>query len=829
MTYSSKFGAVLAASVCVVAIVAPAHAQARQFNIRSGSLKQVLEIYTRQTGQQILYKISDVRTARSPGVRGSMSDAAALKVLLAGTGFEARSDPSGAFAIGRVGNAARLGTDDQSSGSLSESEPNAGPGEEIVVTAQKREQRLQDVPVPVSVVSPTELARNNQVRLQDFASTVPGLSVMSLGNGGLTSITIRGVSSGAYTPATVAITIDDVPSYSGLASALTAVRPDLDPSDLARIEVLRGPQGTLYGASSMGGLINYVTLDPSTDSVSGRVEVGASNVRFGDKLGYTARGSVNIPLSGTLAARASAFVRRDPGYIDNVLIGKEDVNESRVAGGRVSALWKPLDNVSLKVSALYQHFEGDGQSEVQRPTAGFPATAGLVGFQQSNIRNTGQYDQDFQSYSAILKARFGKVDLTSISAYNHTKFFNTRDVSASFGSFSRPVYGVGTVGIYNSGYVSRFNQELRASAPIGSAIEWMVGGFYTHEDRLSHQEIPVLDAANGSTIGSVGYTHTPNTYIELAAFTNVTLHITDKLSLQLGGRQSQIKIKQKSPAIVSGLIAGGATRSTLRPTTTDDVFTYLVTPQYTFSPDLMLYARLASGFRSGGGFNPVFLTDPTVPEAQNADKTKNYEVGIKGSLFDRALSFDLSVYYIDWKDILLTLVTPGGLSYGTNGSAAKSEGVEFSVQAKPSPGLTVNAWVTYSNAVLTESLGASSTAFGPAGSRLPYGTRYSGNLSIKQTFPISDDATGYLGGSASYVGDSVGNFLGTSAPRQVYPDYVRLDLNAGVDYGPWSASIYINNVTDKRALVGGGVGVSPVFGFYYLQPRNIGFTLSRSF
>jgi len=275
-------------------------------------------------------------------------------------------------------------------------------------------------------------------------------------------------------------------------------------------------------------------------------------------------------------------------------------------------------------------------------------------------------------------------------------------------------------------------------------------------------------------------------------------------------------------------LAGGTERSTLRPTSSDDVFNYLITPQYKFSPDLMVYARFASGFRSGGGFNPLSLTNPTVPETQAPDETKNYEVGIKGSLFDRAVSFDVSLYYIDWKDILLTLVA-GGLSYGANGSAAKSEGIEVSVQTKPTDGLTLSGWFTYSNAVLTEPLGAASTAFGPAGSRLPFSPRYSGNLTAKQTFPISGDMTGYVGGSVSYVGNSVGNFLGTAAPRQKYPDYIRADLNFGVDSGPWNANIYVNNLTDRRALIGGGAGVQPAFGYYYLQPRNIGLSVSRTF
>jgi len=365
--------------------------------------------------------------------------------------------------------------------------------------------------------------------------------------------------------------------------------------------------------------------------------------------------------------------------------------------------------------------------------------------------------------------------------------------------------------------------------PLGSKLDWLLGGFYTHEDYPGHQEIPVLDVATGQTIGSVGFTDTPHTYVEYAAFTDLTVHVTDRLSVQLGGRESRIQLEQHSPATIGGILFGDVTTSSLNPTATTDVFTYLLTPQFALSPHLMVYARFASGFRSGQGVNITHLTNPDIPAVQNPDKTVNYEIGVKGNMLDRLLSFDASLYRINWKDIQLTLIDPNSISYGANGSSAKSEGVELSLEAKPRAGLTVAGWVDYSNAVLTESLGANSTAYGPAGSRLPYGTRFSGNVSLKQAFAVTDRATGYIGGSVNYVGDRLGNFLGTNAPRQVYPGYVKADINGGVNFGPWTGNVYVNNLTDKRGLVGGGAGTSPSFAFYYIQPRTIGVSLARQF
>jgi len=201
--------------------------------------------------------------------------------------------------------------------------------EEVVVTAQKREERLRDVPVPVTAVTAEALLQENQLRAQDFFSSVPGLDLQFVN--GRSNLAIRGITTG---PATgnpvVGYTVDDVPfgSSAGLAG-LFGTAPDLDPSDLARIEVLRGPQGTLYGASSIGGLVKYVTVDPSTDRVNGALGADMDTIHGGHGPGYNVRGSINVPLTETLAVRASAFTREDPGYIDNVVTGQAGVTGAR--------------------------------------------------------------------------------------------------------------------------------------------------------------------------------------------------------------------------------------------------------------------------------------------------------------------------------------------------------------------------------------------------------------------------------------------------------------------------------------------------------------------
>ena len=188
------------------------------------------------------------------------------------------------------------------------------------------------MPVPVTALNAQALVDNNQLRLQDYYTSVPGLNV-SPAVQSTQVISIRGITTGYGTNPTVGITVDGVPYGASTGLGGGQVVPDIDPGDLARVEVLRGPQGTLYGASSMGGLINFVTVDPSTEAVSGRVQVGTDEVYNGAGLGYSARGSVNVPLSDTLALRASGFVREDPGYIDNPILHINGINEAHAGEG----------------------------------------------------------------------------------------------------------------------------------------------------------------------------------------------------------------------------------------------------------------------------------------------------------------------------------------------------------------------------------------------------------------------------------------------------------------------------------------------------------------
>jgi iron complex outermembrane receptor protein len=702
----------------------------------------------------------------------------------------------------------------------SDSPPSAP--EEILVTAQKRVENLQEVPVPVTVLSADSLAERSQVLLRDYFDQVPALAVTPSYEGNQ-YLTIRGIATGGTTTPTVGVMVDDVP-YGSSTAGEGNLAPDIDPGDLARIEVLRGPQGTLYGANSMGGLLKFVTKDPSTQGYGGRIEAGTNYVHNGAEPGFNIRASANVPLGDTFAIRLSGFNRQDPGYIDNPVTQVDGVNKVEAYGARLSALWKPSVDLSVRLSALYQDLKSKGLPQVI-------VQPGLWGLQQNYIPGTGQYDKTVEAFSATLDYKLGGVNLTSVTGYNLNRYPDVIDFTFIDGAPARKFYGV-SAGVFNDyTSTSKFTQEIRLSGAIGRHFDWLLGGFYTHEHVTFDQHREAHDLTTGRFVGELGFATFPTAYKEYAAFADLTYHVTDRFDVQLGSRESHSEVTNLAE-IQTGLLFNAPSTVITVPAVESNAnsFTYLVTPRFKLSDDIMMYARLASGYRPGGP-NAGIAVAQGAPSAFSPDKTQNYEVGAKGDFFDHSLSLDASVYYIDWKDIQLKLDTPQNFGYQGNGGNAKSQGVELSVESRPLTGLSIVGWVAYDDAVITHPPANAAVYLYP-GARLAYSSRWSGNVSLEQDFHLWDSAIGFVGGQVSYVGDRLGIFTGKNgvpAPRQAYPGYTREDLRAGVKYESWTTNIYVNNVADRRGLVGGGLGFFPPSAFIYIQPRTIGLNVSKRF
>jgi len=587
--------------------------------------------------------------------------------------------------------------------------------------------------------------------------------------------------------------------------------------------VLRGPQGTLYGASSLGGLVKFVTVDPSTDRFGGNVQASANSVYNAEGPGFSGRGSINVPISETFALRASGFARRDTGYIDNVLTGQDGVNRVQSEGGRLSALWRPADIFSLKIGALYQYSRTSGSANVE-------AQPDQKWLQQSEVRDSGIIARKVQVYNATAVLKLGAWELTSTSGYSLNSIADSNDFSYLFGGLAQQAFSVLGSVLSDRSKTNKVIEEFRITGPVTARVDWLLGAFYTHEHSPYTQEILAAVPDSGAIAGSLAVLDFPTTFTEYAAFTDFTFKLNDQIDIQLGGRES--RNKQTYSEIDSGALIGGVS---VQPQvdTDDSSFTYLVTPRFRINSDLMVYARFASGYRPGGPNSTCTLLG--VPCKFGPDKTNNYELGLKGDIADHMLELDTSIYYIDWKDLQLSLAQPvTGLSYYANGGAAKSKGIELASTFRPVSGLKISAWVSWNDAVLKEALpmGGPGAAYGAAGDRLPFSSRISGNLSVQEEFPITHDVSAFVGASVSYVGDRKSFFTAPPPdipPRQEFPGYAKADAHAGLTFNDWTTDTFVNNLANRRGVLSGGLGTSNPNAFQFIQPRTVGVTISKSF
>lgn len=698
--------------------------------------------------------------------------------------------------------------------------------EEVIVTAQKKTERLQDVPVSISVLDSGVLERQQVVRMQDYFTQVPGLSVSPATSGRL-SIAMRGITTGGgSTNPTVGITIDDVPigSTAGITYA-SSLAADIDPATLERVEALRGPQGTLYGAASLGGLLRYVTVRPKMNEFSGRVQVDGFSVNEGGD-GYGVRGSANLPLiDDRLAATASGFFRHDPGIVDDPSQGRSDVDSADVYGGRLSGLWKISDTVSLRLSAMYQKTEGDGSSSIEADASLRP----LNGLSHSQIVGTGSYEREIQQYDATLDVDFGWSTLTAITGYGISDFEERTDVTDFLGYLTAAATGrddLGSMTILPS-ETKKFSQEIRLASSPGSKLEWLFGGFYTKEDSDVAYNIFATELDTGAIVASVFPDSFPSSFEERAVFGSATYHFTDQFDIQVGGRWGS------NEQVFDELITGPLFDPpyTVHATSEDSSFTYLFSPRYRFSESTMVYGRVASGYRPGGpnpgaGFG--------FPAEYDADTTVSYELGMKGEFLDRRLSLDFSVYHIDWEDIQLQQRDPATeFAYFTNAGKARSRGAELTLQAAPISGLTIVATGGYSDPELTEPTNGGVIA--AAGDALPYAAKWSGAVSADMEFPVTASLSGFVGGTVTYLGERFASFSSSAAvERPKLPSYTTLDLRAGVKgMDGWALSLFCRNVTDELGLLSASPeiasGATGVYIVNITRPRSFGLSVSKEF
>ncbi len=732
---------------------------------------------------------------------------------------------------------------------------------EIVVTANKRSERILDVALAVTAVSGDDLNRRQLLDIQDLATQVPGLAFQRGGNGPSQRVIIRGLNSGGA-GATVASVVDDVPiSFSSANSNGGDFATDFDPYDLSRVEVLKGPQGSLYGATAEGGLIKYVTTAPQLDSFHAGAEVGALNLAHGD-IGGSGKAFVNMPFAdGKAAFRASGFYEDSPGWIGNEYRNERRTNGFRRYGGRASLLLAPTENFTLRATAIYQALKSDNFDTVEVNGYADPANPfGLLKGYNFNTYATQPSKNTSQLYYINADYDLGGAKIQSITSYGklNTAFaVDTPLYAQIFGGlyFGRPNT---TLVAHSLSKLKKFSQEFRLSsdnnaARDGHGLEWQAGVFYTKETANYTNDYQTTDITTDQPVTVPISPTTPQVFLasldseyqEFAGYADVTWHFSPAFDIEAGGRV--FHNKQNYTQSTGGAIFSPPEFQTIGPFYSNETkATFSVAPRFHLTPDNMIYGRVASGYRPGGPnqtIPPATLptdTPGTTPSTFGSDSTINYEIGYKGLLLDKKLSVDITGFYIDWKDIQVsTTVRRGFTGYAptVNAGKATSKGFEWNFGLTPVRGLKLGWLGAYTDAHLSQDVPAIN---GIAGVQLPYVPKWTSTVSADYEWPIMDDFRANIGASYSYIGKRLTNFSFNPALASVeLPHYSQVNLQAGIQNDTYSFQVYAKNVGDSRGvtsytpgqllLVFGPPGYAIPGSAGLIRPREIGVRLGAKF
>ena len=729
--------------------------------------------------------------------------------------------------------------------------------EEIVVTAQKRSQTLAEVPMSITVLSGETLERLQADNFQDLVAVIPGFSINS-NRRGVSRITLRGINTDGVA-STVGVYVNDVPfgSSSGLANA-AILSGDFDTFDLARVEVLRGPQGTLYGASSLGGVMKYVTNKPNTEAFEARARATLESVADGGT-GYSVTGLVNIPMSDTFALRASGFYRYDDGYIDsignnpipsltdpgiNVIEGtrvEEDINTADVFGGRLSALFTPSDNLSIDFTALFQNID-TGSSDL------VDADATTLQPISDNVRS--RYHDDYTDisyslYSATVDWQLGGMTLQSVTSYSEFEQDFVTDAAANtaltgglplapvvtlfFGdAATRPLSAI----LQQLTSTEKFAQEFRLVSDESDTFEWLVGLYYTQEDSgFFPQQLLAVEAGTDTIAADLPplfIAVLPSDYEESALFANATWHISPKFDLSFGARASQND--QSITQTAEGPLIGGSLTFP-EATSSESPFTYSFSPRYQLTDNTSVFARVATGYRPGGPNVIPPGAPPGTPGSYDSDTLTSYEVGLKSTAAEGRLSFDLTAYFLDWEDIQLLAVV-NGIGINANGGTAESKGFEFAASWQASDNLTLGVTGAYTDAYLTQD--TDPVVGGLDGNPLPFVPEWSYGLDADYAWNVMGDATAYVGGNLSFVDDRPTGFsnLAPDGSIRTAESYSLMNLRAGIEFDAWSIEVYGRNVTDEEGvndIVAEGTLPNGTVGLGLIRPATYGVAVGVRF
>ncbi|MBA3676925.1 MAG: TonB-dependent receptor [Sphingosinicella sp.] len=727
----------------------------------------------------------------------------------------------------------------------------------IVVTAQKREENLQDVPIAITALGTEKLDELQITDFDDYARYVPSLSYQSSGPG-FSNVYFRGVASGEN--ANHSASLPSVGTYLD-EQPITTIQGALDIHiyDIARVEALAGPQGTLYGASSQAGTVRIITNKPDTSSFYGAADVEVNNVAHGG-FGYVGEAFVNAPLSDNAALRVVGWYKKDAGYIDNIAgsitfpinqfdangdlidlpgdditfsnadLAEDDYNDVETYGGRAALKIDLDDNWTISPQIM-------GQKQVAHGS--FAQERGLGKLQTMQFNPERSKDRWFQA-ALTIEGKIGNFDATYAGSYlkrrvdgevDYVDYAYFYDALAGYAQY---FYDNGGNQVNPNQYIqftdryTKQSHELRLASPGDKRVRVIGGLFYQRQTHNIEQNYIIDDIADSITVpgtdSDIWFTKQFRVDRDYAIFGELTADLTDKLSVTLGGRGYRFKnslvgffgysdgfsSKTGVAACFAEAKVKGSPCTNLDKTTSDEGFIHRLNATYKFNQDALAYATASRGFRPGG----INRRSTFAPYA--ADFIDNYELGFKTSWLNNRVRFNGAIYQLNWKDIQLSFLGENGLTVIRNAGDARIRGAEADLFIRPTRGFTLSFGAAYNDAESRSDFclfandandctidgpgGDTNEVLAPAGTRLPITSRFKGNALARYEFPMGV-MKGHFQTGLVHEGSRTADLrLVEREILEDLPSYTTVDLSAGLESRGWTAELYVKNLFDTIGI-----------------------------
>jgi outer membrane receptor protein involved in Fe transport len=702
--------------------------------------------------------------------------------------------------------------------------------EKITVTSRKRSESMNDVPISINVVNEALINQLGANDFTDLLGVVPSLTAYQNGPG-RTRLSIRGVANGGgndndtQNQETVGLYLDEIPVSMG------GMNPELALFDLNRVEVLRGPQGTLFGAGSMTGTIRLVSNKPNLSEFEGKYEASAASISHGSQ-NYSAKGLVNVPmLDNTMAVRASAYMLKNGGYIDNSLTGEKDLNDGTSKGAKVAAMFVPNDELTVQLTYIKHDYSDNGRPQDIDSTPLFTR----------DYPSFDGFDDEMDIVNLTLDYDLGWAEIVSSTSYFDRSIVNRRSLDLLFESALPP--GIIPHELIDFTDSEVFVQELRLSSVSDSDLQWTVGAYADKKSLFYENTFPVpgADAILGTPSSVFGAPEDHLFYgfddltVQTYAFFGELYYDIGDFSITAGLRY--FNWEQEIEFYQSGLF-NGESNSDERPKESISDINPKLNVAYHLEGDNLLYAQAAKGFRYGGinGAIPQSVCATELEEVEreggdtrffDPDEIWNYEVGVKGSSSNGMFSYNATYFQIDWSDMQTSRSFECGFGFRENVGEATSKGLEFEVAYRPIKELTLSLGGAYINTSLDADVPNLEAEKGDAA---PFVPEVSWTASSEYIVPLPDNMEGFAWLNVQYTDDRTTEFNENNPNFREMDAYTLANLRVGVRFSEYEVSLFANNVFDDDGVVR-GIGRPPFDppASIRVMPRTVGLTFRGHF